>query len=104
MKYLQNLIDSTIINTLKHKGLFYDAKGKLKFNRDSFNKEFNRKLSHGNYPAHIVKKMVDDSLYDIKAYKEYNRALEHLNDLQILHDDKNVRRLGFNSNIAQLLG
>jgi hypothetical protein len=105
MNHLKNIINYSIVFTLKSKnGLYIDLKGKTKFNREIFNKDFNKRLPHGSYPAHIVKKMIDDALYDLPSFKEYQNAKAHLDNGCIYHDDKNCRRLAYGSNVSQLLG
>ncbi len=105
MKHLQNIINHAISITLKSKnGLYVDVKGKTKFNREMFNKDLNKKLPHGAYPAHIVKKMVDDALSNLKSFPDYQNAENHLNNDQIYYDGRNTRRLAYNTNIGQLLG
>ena len=105
MKYLQSIIQHSILHTLKSKnGLFQDLKGKTKFNRDSFNKDLSKRLPHGAYPSHIVKQTIEDSLKNLKSLPEYQNAMEHINNDHLYYDDKNNRRLAYNSNVSQLLG
>jgi hypothetical protein len=105
MKHLQNIINHAITNTLKSKnGLFTDLKGKTKFNREMFNKDLSKKLPHGLYPAHIVKNMVDESLSNIKAFPEYQKAKAHLDNDLVYYSDKHNRMLAYTNNVSQLLG
>ena len=105
MQHLQNIVNHAIIMTLKSNGgLFTDSKGKIKFNKDSFNKNLSKKLSHGLYPAHIVTKTINDALFNIKSFKEYQLALEHINQDYLYYDNVNTRRIAYNTNISQLLG
>ncbi len=105
MNHLQNIINHSIVSTLKSKnGLFLDLKNKVKFNREMFNKDLSKKLPHGLYPAHIVKKIVDESLSNIKSFSEYQNAKAHLDNDFVYYDDKNNRRMAYNANVSQLLG
>lgn len=100
MQNLTNIVNKAIIKTLKNHGLFYDAKGKIKFNHAKFNANLNDIINRKHYPAHSLNVIIDDALMNMKNLNEYQIALEYLNNMEQIHLNRNNRKIAFCSNVS----
>ena len=103
MSNIEKLVHKAIVKTLKNHGLYQDLKGKVKFNRDKFHNNLKEFIDRRDYPAHVLNKIIDDSLNDMKHWREYQSALKYLNGMENIYMNRNNRRTAYSINVKNLV-
>lgn len=104
MNNLESLVNAAIIKTLKNHGLYQDLKGKIKFNRDKFHKYLSDFIERKEIPAHILNAVIDNAMDNMKNLREYRVALNYLDGMETIYQNRNNRRIAYTTNISKLVG